>query len=717
MRLASLWDRTGTRYAVVLAGFCVVTVLWVLPLVAHLGSSVYLEASDATSGMRDYWAAEHEDASPFTFDHDPLMGAPEGTDRSPAIQIANAAQPAFVWGVKGLIGIVAALNLLMVAGFALAGVWTFALLDRLGLHPLASIFGAYVYAFNAYMFSKLAAGHGTLLHTWIFPAIVVLLLELRRRRTVRAAVLLGAAVAVAFYLHSYYGFLALVLGAVFTAVELVRGRDRVRTLALAGASVATATLAFAPALVAGLRDPSAIEQVGHDVEALQGHGARVVAYLLPAGGNPLLGGLVDDDTRASLATASEPALFFGYTTILLALAGVVLLLRRHSVFSAPARRYLGIAAAVLVPVAFVMSLPRTFHGIPMPSYVIGAFTTAIRVYARFGILVGLGLVILAAFALDALLRSGRRRAALYTTAALGLVALELAVDVPAPIWRTDRPPEYDRWLATQPRGIVAFYPSPGDKKPEARFVREQYFFQTLHGQPLFFSGSPRKDRAWAIRALADHVEDELTAGILAAEGVRYVVVDPLVYSATAGEGAPAIPPDLYRELAQVGAARIYAVTAPPVDLNEALREGAARVAAAIGLPAPKVRVPGEGYGFNEQEVAADGSRSYWMIQDGFVEVDIEAAGVELELAAEGSSAHGPRRLDLIGGDGAVLASTEVPTNRGPIRLGPFQLPKGMHTLRIRADPGPRPLGSGDARLGSVYLSAIDVRPVADYSRR
>jgi hypothetical protein len=152
-----------------------------------------------------------------------------------------------------------------------------------------------------------------------------------------------------------------------------------------------------------------------------------------------------------------------------------------------------------------------------------------------------------------------------------------------------------------------------------------------------------------------------------------------------------------------------------VDLDEALHENAARVAAAIGIRAPTVDVPGQG--FHELERAADGSQSHWMIQDGFVEVDNPTPAADLELAAKGFSAHGPRRLDLIAGDGSVLASVQVPTNDEQIRIGPFRLSQGKHTLRIRADPGPEPLGAGDPRLGSVFLSPIDVRPVADYSRR
>jgi len=704
----------------VLVAFSAVTILWLLPLVAHLGSSVSNEASDATSGARDYWAAEREGATPFTLDHDRLMDAPEGTDVSAAVQIANGIQPAFVLVAKELVGFVAALNLYMLLGFVLSGFLMFVLLDRLGLHVLASAFGGYVYAFNPYMFAKLEAGHAGLVHAWIFPLLALLLLGLGRRRTLGAAALVGAGIAVAFYLHSYYGLFALVLAGVFMVVDLIRAprEERRRSFLLSAASFAGATIVFAPALVAAIRDPAAIGSASHRIEALQQFGSRVGAYLLPAERNPLFGDLVGASTRKALNESNEATLFFGYTTILLALAGIVLLLRRHETLSDPLRRSLAISAAVLVPVAYFMSLPRVIHvlglELPMPAYFIGEVTTTIRVYARFGVLVGLGLVVLAAFALDALIRD-RRRGSLFAAGALALVGVELSYAIPAPIWRTDRPPAYDRWLAKQPEGIVAFYPSPGDKEPEVRFGREQYFFQTVHGQPLFFSGSPKKSRAWAIRALADHVEDEITAGILAAEGVRYVVVNPTVYRATPGEDAPTVPPRLYRQIAAVGDARIYAVVAPPVDLDEVLRREAARVAAAMGIPPPTVDVPGQG--FNDSEPAADGSQSAWMIQDGFVVVDNPTPAADLELAAEGFSAQKARRLDLIAGDGSVLASTQVPTNGERIRIGPFRLPQGEHTLRIRAEPGPAPLGSGDARLGSVFLSLIDVRPIADYSRR
>ena len=355
----------------------------------------------------------------------------------------------------------------------------------------------------------------------------------------------------------------------------------------------------------------------------------------------------------------------------------------------------------------------------MPSYLIGAVTTAIRVYARFGVLVGLGLVILAA------LRPRRAPAqrpsprAADRRAAVALVGVELANHVPAPIWHTDRPPAYDHWLARQPKGIVAFYPSPGDKDAEARFAREQYFFQTVHGQPLFFSGSPRKSRAWAIRALARPRRGRNQRRHTRRRGRPYVVVDPAVYRATPGEGAPRIPPKLYRRLAQVGGADIYAVTTEPIDLDEALHEH-------CGARRGRDRDPGAagqrpGPGLRRARARGGRSQSHWMIQDGFVEVDESGAGRELELAAEGFSAHKPRaarpdrrrrlrpRLDA----GSDERRADPDSARSASRKGSTRC--GSAPIRVRAARERRPASRG--RSSSRRSTFADRRLLAPLSFR
>ena len=191
-----------------------------------------------------------------------------------------------------------------------------------------------------------------------------------------------------------------------------RGQTIVR---LATAAGVTALLVL-PA-VAGLvlnRGDIAVS-AGHRAEATEAFGARPLAYLVPAAGNPITGGVVGYDRRANLGPdGGEPDLYFGWVTILLAGAGVVLLVRRR----APLRR----TGSAVPP----RSLPRysslsgscgrcpttsTCSGVelPTPSLLAGLFTNYLRVYGRFGILVGLGLAMLAAFALDALSAAGAGR--------------------------------------------------------------------------------------------------------------------------------------------------------------------------------------------------------------------------------------------------------------------------------------------------------------------
>lgn len=710
--------RQRLNAAAVAAAAVAVTLLWLAPLIIHVGSAVLGGPSDLTSGARDYDAAEQQGKSPLTFRHDPTLNAPEGQRFSPALAVATGIQTAFVWAAKDAVGFVAALNLYLLLGFLLAAVTMFALLHRLRLHPLACAFGAYVWAFNPFVFGKAYAGHAGLVQVWVFPVLVLAILRARERRTRARWAVVGVAVAAAFYVHAYFGFLALLMLAVFTAVEIGLGPEPRTTLRDAGVALGAAVALLVPTLVAYRLDRTGVSIVtDHPVEALQQFGARVTAYLVPAEGHPLLGGLVGDTTRQSLSESGEPTLFFGYTTMLLTALAVVLLIRRDDMLAAGERRYAAIAFAALAPVAFLVSLPRTFDvlgiDVPMPSYVFGELSTAVRVYARFGVLVGLALAVLAALALHWAI--GRRYGRLLGGAALALVAAELVYDLPVTIWRTDRPPAYDTWLATQPRGIVAFYPSPAGDEASYRYVRQEYFFQTVHGQPLFFSGSPLKNRAWAIRVLASRLDDKtgLTARILAAEGVRYVVVNDSFYTA-AGEVPPKLSPETFPPLAKIGGARVFGVRANPAQLDEVLEREAGRVAAALGATPPKLAY---GRGFHREELYVDERKWRWLIQSGELEVDNANPDVELQFVSSGFSVHRPRRLDLVAEDGTVLGSDEVTTVDEPIVLRGIHLPAGKSTLRIVVTPGPAPLGGTDPRVASIFLAPITIGPYADYSRR
>lgn len=651
--------------------------------------------------------------NPFASRHDPLLGAPEGTSFSPEIAVANALQPLFVWTVKSATGILGGINLFMLLGLVLTGVLAYALLDRLGVHPLAAAFGAYAFTFNTYLLRKIVYGHGGLVHAWIFPALVLAWLELRRRRTTGSAVIVGAVLAAAFYVHSYYGAIASLLAAVLAAIELVQlpRRQTVVRMATAAGVAAVLVLPGLAGLVLNRGDVAA--STGHREEATEAFGARPLAYLVPAEGNPVTGDLVGDERRAKLGPdGGEPDLYFGWVTIVLAGVGLVLLLRRRGTLAAGERRAAAIAAAVLVPLGFLWSLPNHVDvlgvELPTPSALAGFFTNYLRVYGRFGVLVGLGLALLAAFALDGLVR--RRRGLLLGAAALALLAADLAYGFPIPTWNVSRTPDHDTFLAGRPRGIVAFYPPQAEHAAGNLYVREELFWQTRHGQPLFFTESARKNRAWAIRELVDDLDEPFVPQLLAAEGVRYVVVNDAAYRAK-GEDPPGVPQPL---LEQFGDTRVFQIVAEPGDLEAALHDQAPRVAAAMGIPAPELRLPGRGFHAPEP---FDGREWRWLSQDGVVEVHVAEANVEFELVGLAFSANRERRLTLVDEDGHPLGEARVGTTKEELRIGPFRLPKGQSRLRLVTTPPPERLGEQDARYGSVFLSPLEIRPLADYSRR
>jgi hypothetical protein len=584
-------------------------------VVLHPDNRVLREASDASSTARDYWSMTERGTNPFTSRHDPLLGAPEGSAYTPQIAIANALQPLFVWSAKSVTGILGAINLFMLLGLVLTGTVTYALLDRLGVHPLAAAFGAYAFTFNTYLLRKLVYGHGSLVHAWIFPALILAWLELRRRRTPGSAVAVGAVLAAAFYVHSYYGAIASVLAAVLAAFELTQDRGRQTVVRLATAAGVTAVLVL-PA-VAGLvlnRGDIAVS-TGHRAEATEAFGARPLAYLVPAAGNPITGGVIGADRRATLGPdGGEPDLYFGWVTILL--AG-----RRRRAPRSPARascrrerRAAGVVAAVLVPVGFLWSLPNHVDvlgvELPTPSVLAGSSRTTC------------GCTAASASSWGSAWRCSPRSLWTRSYAAARAAARRGGA---RPAGRRPRlrraDPDLEREpdtrarhiLASQPRGIVAFYPPQAENAGREPQRQRGAVLADPARSALFFTESSRKDRGWAIRELVDRLDEPNVPQLLAAEGVRYVVVNDAVYRAK-GEAPPGVPQPL---LARFGDTRVFEIVAEPGDLEAALHDQAARVAAAMGIPVPTTHIPGDG--FHEPE-RFDGQDWRWMIQDGVVEV-------------------------------------------------------------------------------------------------
>lgn len=715
--LRSTWARLIAALVIYSLAACIL--FW--PVVGHLRTAVLWEPGDLTSTARDYWAAAEQGKTPFTLTKDRLMFAPQGQTRAPSLQIANPVQPLFVLAIKPWLGLLGGLNLYMLAGFVLSATAMFALLGRLGLGTLPSAFGGFVFGFNWWQYEQAFFGHIGLNHLWVFPVLVLALLGLRRRRTNAAALIAGGVLSLSFYVFSYLGLFAAALAVLFAIVDIFTvERARLRTLRLHIESWVTAGILLLPPLIASRLMSAGFSRSFVFTKAYF-HGASLSDYFIPPAHSAVFGRFFGAG-RWPAPHIGESTQFFGWTTLALAAGGALLwLLRRQRTL--PDQLFATYLALWLIPLGFVCSLPAygnvAGHRIALPSaaFVVGSVTNWWKIYSRFGILVGLALVILAAFFLSRLVAWRPLIGSFLAVVFLALVVVEMIPGTPAPTWDAAKRPAESRWLERHPGGIVAEYPmlqywnSNALNSPEwPLYVWSSVYDQVRHRHPLYANPSLAMDgsRTEAIRLLSLYPGRPLTPRVLTAENVRYVVVHDDVYRAL-GLRVPRLDGS-YRQVARLGSTRILKPTAPPADIPKILQLRADDVESARGIGPAQIKLVS---GFQGME-RYYGIPSRWLDQDGIVQVTTVNTIIPTRYVFEmrGFSNRVPRRLVLRIRDGRTLGSTEVAPVDQPYRIGPFTLPPGKVDLVLHADPGPELLGAADRRYASIYIEQHTILPLA-----
>ena len=236
----------------------------------------------------------------------------------------------------------------------------------------------------------------------MFPLVALAFLRLRDRQTLASAFLLGAVTATAFYVHSYFGFIALlelaILGLLHVLEPARAPRQRLRRLELGAVTLGTTIAALLPPLVISALDRDKVDRLivntSQDVDRLA---ASVPAYLLPWQRSPLFGDLTLSVWDPN--TSGEPSLFYGYVTLVLAATAALVAWRRPERRHSPSGRRQHSFSWVSSSRCPVRSRWQSLS-IPTPSYITSAAFSFIRNYARFGVLAGFGLVTLAAVALS-----------------------------------------------------------------------------------------------------------------------------------------------------------------------------------------------------------------------------------------------------------------------------------------------------------------------------
>jgi hypothetical protein len=319
--------------------------------------------------------------------------------------------------------------------------------------------------------------------------------------------------------------------------------------------------------------------------------------------------------------------------------------------------------------------------------------------------VGLSLAVLAAFAVDRLASDRKRRPLLAVVIAATLIQL-----LPAQIttWRANTAPPWDRWLATQPRGIVANYPMETDagKKPTPAFklAASELNYQRITGNPLYalWGTSWTLTREGAIRLYTRYVTDPGTPGMLRSEHVRYVVVHDDVYRA---EHQP--PPTLaspFRLLKTFGPVRVFELTdaAAPVDVDATLEQNAASLALVYGLKPPRLSYRA-GFGPPTESGGSTWRRFGTAAKLELRNDDPRERRVQAIIRVRNDGDQ--TVLAFNGAGGAALGQTVVPHGEPQVTIGPFPLSIGTTTITLSTASG---------RSLSIAVDPL-IQPLADYS--
>ncbi|MDO8837184.1 MAG: glycosyltransferase family 39 protein [Vicinamibacterales bacterium] len=349
-------------------------------------------------------------------------------------------------------------NVLLASGFVASGITMFVLVRRLTGSGGAAWVAGLAFAFLPYRFNHYS--HLELQLTMWMPLALWALHRTVDHGRWRDGLLTGGCIGLQFLSSLYYGVFFVVMLLPIGLALVLTSRQPLKRV---GVLAAGAVLAMAMVLPVVLTHASARTQVGQrERSEVLHYSAWMSDYVRPNVGNRTYPSLAEWDGEG------ERRLFPGFVLMGLAVAGLWPLRSRARI-------------AYVLGTAVAIDASRGLHG---TVYTIlwdylapfGGF----RVPARFGMLAGLGLAVLAGWGVWRVCRlAGGPRLRLALTAVISLAILAESRSFPLPLGSIGRwTPEVYRWLATQPDVTVLELPV------EDRADFGYMYFSTLHMRPI-----------------------------------------------------------------------------------------------------------------------------------------------------------------------------------------------------------------------------------------
>ncbi len=691
--------RRGLEVLLALAIYFGFACYFTWPLITHLSHSFYGAAGDPLGTMAFYRELVVHHHNPFLPGTITQLAAPEGQPIPWTRDLASMPGILTLYLLTVVFGSVPAYGLYALMGYTLTGLATFLLVRRLTHSTWAALIAGWAFAFYPYAIIN-GQGHDDNIQGWVLVLGVWRMLELMKVPSRRNALLAGAGIVFGMWWTPYF----ILLGGVMYAMAAVASllvwwrRGKLREVLVPQAITAVIVVVFLGFLVVLATTGPQGNSIGlrqNNVKGFDTYAARPLEYLLPDAHSPLFG----SDTAHYLKThihgsnPSEATLYLGITIIALALFACWAAWRRRLPGGVPAAVLL---LGLVVLAALVTSgAPQTrILGVlvPFPSHFIAKATSTWRVYARFVIVVMLGLSVLAGIGLSALAQGRTRsvRMAIMLIASV-VVALDLWARLPERTNTTVAPAVYDA-VAREPSGLVASYPlTPvGQNKYEEIFYRDALNKPMING---YLEGTVEEKRALSLANLAN----PSTAPRLAALGVRYVILE----STPPSYGLPSAgkPGRGFRLLYREPFGDAYVVTARPIG--------------------PALPFAGEGFGADKR--SRSGIFNWLEKPSGSIELAGSCAHCRGLLRMTVKSFDKPRLLVIATASGKVLLRRTV---TGPTKLTIPVAFAHSTALRVSASPGPQSIvrkvrgthtGLLSVRIGNLEFTTPSRRARATHS--
>lgn len=503
-------------YIVVL--FIMLTLLLTFPLILRINSSIpgSYATDESYAALWNFWWLKYSWQNHLPGDK-PMIAMPWGVDNY------KSGQPlwdSFNKWSSILTNNIFTYNLEALFGFFLSALFMYYLVFYLTENAAASFLSAIIYAFCPYHFARAWQHLGLAMTQWM-PLYILAILKLKNNPNIKYGIILAIAYFLVFSFDLYYAYFMFIISIVFILFLFIHNwrrklkgppyfKDDFRIVKMMFFSGILAFLFAIPVICHIFQDrlnyvgkaPAVYNSFNRPFEDLFSQSARPLSYFLPSAFHPILGKFTEYFVGSFMygESLTEHTLYLGYIPILLAfiafrrwrLRRKQLQVTSHKSQDRSEEDFHIRFFVFLVFVAWLFSQPPWWNifgfKLYMPSFFMYKIAPMFRAYCRFGIVVMLGIAVLAGYGFKFILERFRKKMAKISVTIFfsSLILFEFWNYPPFKVIDVSKAPAVYYWLKEQTGDFtIAEYPL--DINGANEFFR---FYQTQHKKKIINCTTP-----------------------------------------------------------------------------------------------------------------------------------------------------------------------------------------------------------------------------------